>query len=118
MSEKSKINRKKRREHEEKEAKNVIKYIFIALIILGLLSMASFFFVRQKHLKALPLLIKPLSKAIFLAKMQPLELEQKATNRSSPSSPVQSMEGFLAMNLRKKLPTKRPKIYSNCVKVE
>ena len=34
MSEKSKINRKKRREHEEKEAKNVIKYIFIALIIL------------------------------------------------------------------------------------
>ena len=45
MSEKSKINRKKRREHEEKEAKNVIKYIFIALLILGLLSMASFFFV-------------------------------------------------------------------------
>ena len=45
MSEKSKINRKKRREHEEKEAKNVIKYIFIALIILGLLIMASFFFV-------------------------------------------------------------------------
>lgn len=26
MSEKSKINRKKRREHEEKEAKNVIKH--------------------------------------------------------------------------------------------
>ena len=35
MSEKSKINRKKRREHEEKEAKNVIKYIVIALIMYG-----------------------------------------------------------------------------------
>ena len=45
MSEKNKINRKKRREHEEIEAKNVIKYIFIALLILGLLSMASFFFI-------------------------------------------------------------------------
>ena len=35
--------------------------------------------------------------------MQPLELEQKATNRSSPSSLVRSMEGFLAMKFEKEI---------------
>lgn len=45
-----------------------------------------------------------------------VRIRTKATNRSSPSSLVQSMEGSLAMNLRKKSPTKRQKIYSNYAK--
>ena len=51
MSEKSKINRKKRREHEEKEAKNVIKYIFIALIILGFIKYGFILFCINEWLR-------------------------------------------------------------------